>query len=166
MQMKKHKIIKSPYLTGWKESCKMSNLIPAKLKVHLWILSSINAKRPWMLYSTNLSYTYPHTDTSSQTTVLAALQHPWRNLEFSALFKGTLELFCEEPPFSAESSLSHKLFFRRDGAECWQESVLAFLRFSALFKGTLTGKRQLVIQCTNESIHNVCVIRGRWLNGV
>lgn len=66
-----------------------------------------------MLYSTNLSYTYQHTDTSSQTTGLAAMQHPWRNLEFSALFKGTLELFREEPPFAAEYVALSQTFLQK-----------------------------------------------------
>lgn len=85
-------------------------------------LSSYYGKGPWMLYSTNLSYTYQHTGTSSQTTGLAAMQHPWRNLEFSALFKGTLELFCEEPPFTAEYVALSQTFLQKGwssvGSEC------------------------------------------------
>lgn len=60
-------------------------------------------KVPWMPYSANTSYLlYMNIGISSQSTGLAVKQHPWRNLKFSDLFKGTLELMCEQPPFIAE----------------------------------------------------------------
>lgn len=52
-------------------------------------------------------------------------------------------------------------FFRRDRAEGWQlvQCHHTSLWFSALFKGTLIGSRQLVVSHRHQSLVNRCILR-------
>lgn len=79
----------------------------------------------------------PHVD--SQSTSLAGVQCPRRNLEFSVSFKGTLEFLRVQPPLIAECiALSQTVLQKRySGGLAASACHKACLSFSVAFKGTL-----------------------------
>lgn len=91
---------------------------------------------------------YMHREVSSQSTGLAGMQHPWRNLEFNALFKGTLKLFDALPPFTADYIVLSKTFLQKRGGLQSVRCHQTLLWFRAMFKGTLTWNLQLVLSHT------------------
>lgn len=54
-----------------------------------------------------------HAGISSQIARLSTMRDPWRNLEFRVLFKGTLESFCEQPPFIVEYIVLSQTFLQK-----------------------------------------------------